>query len=159
VLADAGGPHMIRGFATNVANYGHLSSRDLARLEPSNPCGNELDYVRMMRETLSLYGIKDKNFVVDTSRNGRSNLRGKSGYWCNLRGAGLGERPVANPAPGIDAYFWLKVPGESDGVSDPTQPRYDAYCSSPDSVPNAPQAGQWFESYFIDLVHNAEPPF
>ena len=159
VLSEAGGAHLIRGFATNVSNYGHLTERDLARLEPSNPCGNELDYVRLLRETLSLYGIKDKNFVVDTSRNGRANLRAKSGYWCNLRGAGMGERPVADPAPGIDAYFWIKVPGESDGVSDPSQPRYDVSCSSPDSVPNAPQAGQWFESYFIDLVHNANPPF
>ena len=159
VLSDAGGPHMVRGFATNVSNYGHLTNKDLAKLEPSNPCQNELDYVRLLRETLSMYGIKDKPFIVDTSRNGRGNLRGKSGYWCNLRGAGLGERPVADPLPGIDAYFWLKVPGESDGISDPTQPRYDAFCSSPDSVKNAPQAGQWFESYFIDLVHNAEPPF
>jgi cellulose 1,4-beta-cellobiosidase len=95
--------------------------------------------------------------LVDTARNGRGGIRTKWGNWCNIRGAGLGERPRASPSSGIDAYYWIKPPGESDGISDPTAPRYDVMCSSSDSVAGAPQAGQWFASYFADLVKNANP--
>jgi cellulose 1,4-beta-cellobiosidase len=94
---------------------------------------------------------------VDTSRNGRTS-RTQPGSWCNVRGAGLGERPRAAPAAGIDAYFWVKPPGESDGTSDPAAPRYDPSCSSPDSAPGAPQAGVFFPRYLADLVVNANPP-
>ena len=158
VLNEAGGPQMIRGFATNTSNYTHLSNRDGAVLEPSNPCPNELTYVKMLRKTLEMYGFKDHHFIIDTSRNGKGGIRAKWGSWCNVHGAGLGERPRADPSPGIDAYFWVKPPGESDGVSDAAQPRFDAMCGGPDATKGAPQAGQWFESYFLDLVRNAKPP-
>ena len=75
-----------------------------------------------------------------------------------MHGAGIGERPRANPEPGIDAYFWLKPPGESDGSSDPSQPRFDEMCANSDASKGAPQAGKWFEAYFLDLVRNARPP-
>jgi len=158
VLAEAGGPHMIRGFALNVSNYTHLTNRDGAVLEPTNPCPNELAYANTLRKTLSMYGFKDHGFLIDTSRNGKGGIRKAWGSWCNVRGAGLGERPRANPEPGIDAYFWIKPPGESDGSSDPDGPRFDKMCAGPDAAPGAPQAGQWFESYFLDLVRHANPP-
>ncbi len=158
VLNEAGGPDMIRGFATNTANYTNLSNRDGAVLEPTNPCPNELTYVKVLGKTLEMYGFKHHTFIIDTSRNGKGNIRAKWGSWCNVHGAGIGERPRAEPLPGIDAYFWIKPPGESDGVSDPTQPRYDEMCGGPDAAKGAPQAGQWFESYFLDLVKNAHPP-
>ena len=160
VLKMAGGPHLIRGFATNVSNYTHLYNHDGKILEPTNPCFNELEYAKKLLVTLSMSGIKNKAVIIDTARNGRGNIRKKWGYWCNIRGAGLGERPQAAPRPdiAIDAYFWLKPPGESDGVSDSTQPRFDPECTNPDSVRDAPQAGKWFEKYFLDLVNNAEPP-
>jgi cellulose 1,4-beta-cellobiosidase len=158
VLNDAGGPQMIRGFALNIANYTHLSNRDGAILEPTNPCPNELTYAKTLKRTLELYGFKDHGFMVDTSRNGKGNIRKAWGSWCNVHGAGLGERPRAEPEPGIDAYFWVKPPGESDGVADPKAPRYDEMCGGPDATKGAPQAGQWFESYFVDLVRNATPP-
>jgi cellulose 1,4-beta-cellobiosidase len=158
VLNDAGGPQMIRGFATNSSNYTHLSNRDGAVLEPSNPCPNELTYAKMLRQTLAMYGFRDHGIVIDTSRNGKGNIRSAWGNWCNIKGAGLGERPRADPTPGIDAYFWVKPPGESDGSSDPKGPRYDPMCGNKDAAPNAPQAGEWFDSYFLDLVHNANPP-
>jgi cellulose 1,4-beta-cellobiosidase len=158
VLSDAGGPQMIRGFAINTANYTHLSNRDGAVLEPTNPCPNELTYAKTLRRTLELYGFKDHGFIIDTSRNGKGQIRKAWGSWCNVHGAGLGERPRADPEPGIDAYFWIKPPGESDGVSDPKAPRYDEMCGGPDAAKDAPQAGQWFESYFLDLVRNADPP-
>lgn len=158
VLSEAGGPEMIRGFATNTSNYTSLSNRDGAILEPTNPCPNELTYVKTLGKTLQMYGFKDPHFIIDTSRNGKGQIRKAWGNWCNIRGAGLGERPRADPAPGIDAYFWVKPPGESDGVSDPTAPRYDEMCGGPDAAKDAPQAGQWFESYFMDLFRNAKPP-
>jgi cellulose 1,4-beta-cellobiosidase len=158
VLADAGGNEMIRGFATNTSNYTHLTNKDGAGLEPTNPCPNELTYIKMLSTTLNMNGIKGKHFIVDTARNGRGGIRRKWGNWCNIKGAGLGERPRADPEPNIDAYFWLKPPGESDGSSDPSQPRFDDMCASPDATPNAPQAGEWFDSYFMDLVHYANPP-
>jgi cellulose 1,4-beta-cellobiosidase len=158
VLKKAGGPHMIRGFATNTSNYTHLSNRDGAVLEPTNPCPNELTYVKTLRKTLEMYGFKNHGFIIDTSRNGKGNIRKKWGSWCNVKGAGLGERPRAEPQPDVDAYFWIKPPGESDGVADPSAPRYDEMCGGPDAAKGAPQAGQWFESYFLDLVRNANPP-
>ena len=158
VIGEAGGPQMIRGFAINTANFTHLSNRDGAVLEPSNPCPNELTYAKVLRQTLAMYGFKDHGFIIDTSRNGKGNIRTKWGSWCNVHGAGLGERPRAEPEPGIDAYFWVKPPGDSDGNSDPSQPRFDEMCGGPDAAKGAPQAGEWFDSYFMDLVHNARPP-
>ena len=158
VLNDAGGPDMIRGFALNTANYTNLSNRDGAVLEPTNPCPNELTYAKTLGKTLEMYGFKNHGYIIDTSRNGKGNIRAKWGSWCNVHGAGLGERPRVEPEPGIDAYFWIKPPGESDGVADPKQPRFDPMCGGPDAAKGAPQAGKWFESYFIDLVHNAKPP-
>ncbi len=158
VVEEAGGPNMIRGFATNVSNYTGLDNRDGAVLEPTNPCPNELTYVKLLGETLAMYGFTHHGFLIDTSRNGKGGIRTRWGDWCNVHGAGLGERPRAAPAPGIDAYFWIKPPGESDGSSDPAGPRFDPMCAGPDAAKGAPQAGKWFESYFLDLVHNANPP-
>ena len=161
VLNDAGGPGMIRGFALNTANYTHLSNRDGAVLEPTNPCPNELAYVKTLGKTLEMYGFKNHGYIIDTSRNGKGQIREKWGSWCNVHGAGLGERPRAEPDPDmpyLDAYFWIKPPGESDGVADPSQPRYDPMCGGADAAKGAPQAGEWFESYFLDLVRNARPP-
>jgi cellulose 1,4-beta-cellobiosidase len=158
VLSDAGGPGMIRGFALNTANYTSLSNRDGAILEPTNPCPNELTYAKVLGKTLEMYGFKEPHFIIDTARNGKGQIRKAWGSWCNVHGAGLGERPRVDPEPGIDAYFWVKPPGESDGVSDPSQPRYDEMCGGRDAAKGAPQAGEWFESYFLDLVRNARPP-
>lgn len=157
VLTEAGGADKIRGFATNVSNYNTLSDAEGKRLGPANPCPDERTYVAKLSEELRRVGIANKQFVIDTSRNGRA-VRKSWGSWCNIKGAGLGVRPTAAPAPQIDAYFWMKPPGESDGVSEPNQPRFDASCQSPDSSPNAPQAGEWFEEYFMELLRNAQPP-
>jgi cellulose 1,4-beta-cellobiosidase len=158
VLLMAGGVHKIRDFATNVSNYNTLTGRDGRKLEPSDPCPDEMTYVHRLADTLNRRGIKHKRFIIDTSRNGKGGLQKKWGSWCNVKGAGLGERPGVSQESPVDAYFWVKPPGESDGVSDPKQPRFDANCVSPDSTLSAPQAGEWFDSYFKELVKNAQPP-
>jgi len=65
--------------------------------------------------------------------------------WCNIKGAGLGVRPTSSTSSSglniIDAYYWVKVPGESDGTSDTNSKRYDFHCGSSDSVKPAPEAG------------------
>jgi cellulose 1,4-beta-cellobiosidase len=160
VLADAGGNDRVRGFATNVSNYDALRNGDLPRLEPSDPCPDELTYVEALTASLAEAGITGKGFLVDTSRDGSSGHKTRSGSWCNVAGSGLGERPQAAPVAGVDAYWWIKPPGDSDGGSDPSAPGYDASCGaeSPDSLPGAPRAGQWFAAEFLQLVDHASPP-
>ena len=92
-LADAG-VAATRGFALNVSNF--LST------------GENVAYGTALS---ALTG--GKHFVIDTGRNGA----GGSADWCNPAGQALGERPSS--APGIalvDAFLWVKAPGESDGV-------------------------------------------
>ncbi|HEU5073641.1 MAG TPA: glycoside hydrolase family 6 protein [Polyangiaceae bacterium] len=158
VLEMAGGAERIRGFASNVSNYNALDGDWGWKLESSNPCPSEYCYIEKLNETLAAAGIRDKGFIIDTSRNGVAETRSKWGHWCNVKGAGLGARPAVAPRALVDAYYWVKPPGESDGVSDPKAPRFDAYCMSADSAPDAPQAGEWFSSYFLELVENANPP-
>ncbi len=135
--------------------------------------------------------------LIDTSRNGwggsarptsaststdpitfmnqsRIDRRIHLGNWCNQSGAGLGERPRSAPAAGIDAYVWIKPPGESDGSStaidndegkgfdrmcDPTytgNPRNQNNMSG--ALANAPLSGHWFSAQFQELMRNAYPP-
>jgi cellulose 1,4-beta-cellobiosidase len=157
VLQMAGGPDRIRGFATNVSNYNALDGDWGAELEVSNPCPNEYQYVQKLDETLRTKGITGKGYIIDTGRNGVAQTRSKWGHWCNVRNAGLGERPQVAPRRLVDAFFWVKPPGESDGVSDPSAPRFDESCRSVDSADQAPQAGQWFADYFLSLVDKANP--
>ncbi len=157
VAMKAGGLNKIRGFATNVANYTTLTTMPERFSYDGNPCKDELTYVQQMGNTLKAAGFTDAHFIVDTSRNGKSNIRSKWGNWCNNAGAGLGERPKADPTSGVDAYFWVKPPGESDGTSDRAASRYDSFCGEADAVQPAPEAGTWFHNYFLMVAKNATP--
>jgi cellulose 1,4-beta-cellobiosidase len=113
----------------------------------------------------------DLNTFVDQSRIDR---RIHAGNWCNQSGAGLGERPRANPATGIDAYVWVKPPGESDGSSEAIPNNegkgFDRMCdptytgnerngnSMTGALPGAPISGAWFSAQFRQLMANAYPP-
>jgi cellulose 1,4-beta-cellobiosidase len=106
----------------------------------------------------------------------RIDRRIHAGNWCNQAGAGMGERPRANPGTaGIDAYVWIKPPGESDGASsliDNTEGKgFDPMCdpsqnpnnprngnSEDGALPNAPLSGHWFSAQFQQLMANAFPP-
>ncbi len=115
----------------------------------------------------------DINTYVDQSRVDR---RVHRGAWCNPLGAGIGELPKSSPAgypaSHLDAFVWIKPPGESDGASSDIEndqgKRFDRMCDptfvSPKlkdqltgATPNAPLAGQWFEAQFKTLVTNAYP--
>jgi cellulose 1,4-beta-cellobiosidase len=158
ILTMAGGPDRIRGFATDVSNYNPAKDPTNPKRDPHAAPSDELGYVVDLNKALEAEGITGKGFIIDTSRDGKAYIRSTPGNWCNIKGAGLGERPQAAPAPLVDAYLWVKVPGESDGVADPKAPRFDQNCASEDATPGAPQAGKMFESYLIDLMKNATPP-
>jgi len=166
VLNIAGGVNLIRGFATNTANYQPLGSTS----STADPCNlksqynqaiDESHYIQLMTQSLSSVGISGIGFVTDTSRNGVTNMRKDCSNWCNINGAGMGRRPTTDTAftglSNLDALIWIKTPGEADGTSDSSAPRYDAHCSSPDSFVPAPQAGAWFADYFIMLAKNSVP--
>jgi endoglucanase len=111
------------GFSLNVSNY-RLDAELIA-------------FGQKVKERVG------KNFVIDSSRNGQGPLGDE---WCNPKGRGLGQFPVMNTGvPGLDAYLWIKNPGESDG----------------DCMRSEPKAGDWFDAIASELVRNArnaEPP-
>ncbi|MDV3123954.1 glycoside hydrolase family 6 protein [Mycobacterium sp. 21AC1] len=79
-----------------------------------------------------------KPYVIDTSRNGAGPAEGEM-YWCNPDGRALGAAPTtATASPNVDAYLWVKRPGESDGA-----------CNG------HPQAGRFMNQYAIALAHGA----
>jgi len=166
VLNQAGGSAKIRGFATNVANYQPLgsltSTEDPCNLKSQyNKAINEVVYVQLLAQSLQSAGISGKGFIIDTSRNGVSNMRKDCSNWCNINHSGLGVRPTSETRSVgldyIDAFYWLKTPGESDGTSDTGAPRYDFHCGSSDSFIPSPEAGQWNSEFFTMLVQNANP--
>jgi endoglucanase len=130
-------------------------------------------------------------FVIDTSRNGQGPLTPglyalppysqpdtvidglKSGNWCNPFGAGAGLHPTMKTnVPLLDAYLWVKVPGESDGSCDiaggarawdftvynpwdvavDAQTHFDPLWGMVD-----PQAGAWFPEQALQLAREADP--
>jgi len=166
VLTNAGGSSKIRGFSTNVANYQPLGSMT----STDDPCNlssqynfaiNEVKYVSLLDAALQAAGITGMHYIIDTGRNGVPDSRTDCSNWCNIARAGLGEPPSSNTAASgldiIDAFFWVKPPGESDGSSDSTAPRYDYHCSSVDSMVPAPQAGDWFSAAFVSMATKADP--
>ncbi|MEU0196129.1 glycoside hydrolase family 6 protein [Streptomyces afghaniensis] len=159
---------------------------------------DELSFAQAFRNQLVSVGFNSGiGMLIDTSRNGwggtarpagpgpqtsvdtyvdggRYDRRFNPGNWCNQSGAGLGERPQANPAAGIDAYVWMKPPGESDGASkvipNPDGKGFDRMCdptyegnarnnyNMSGALPDAPLSGDWFSAQFRQLMQNAYPP-
>ncbi|WOX13732.1 glycoside hydrolase family 6 protein [Streptomyces sp. N50] len=159
---------------------------------------DELSYAQAFRSELVSVGFNSGiGMLIDTSRNGwggsarptgpgattsvdtyvdggRYDRRIQVGNWCNQSGAGLGERPQAAPAAGIDAYVWMKPPGESDGsstaIANDEGKGFDRMCDPTytgnarngnnlsGALPNAPLSGHWFSAQFQQLMANAYPP-
>ncbi|HEY6475405.1 MAG TPA: glycoside hydrolase family 6 protein, partial [Polyangia bacterium] len=101
VLTMAGGPERIRGFATDVSNYDPAKDPTAPKRDPAAAPNDEMGYVQDLAKGLPTVGITGKAFVIDTGRNGVPNVRTAPGNWCNIKGAGLGERPQAAPAPNV----------------------------------------------------------
>lgn len=101
-------------------------------------------------------------FVVDTSRNGQGpwtppadHPAGDAQDWCNPPDRGLGLRPTTSTGvPMLDAYLWVKIPGESDGQCTRWDP---AGGIDPVRGYADPAAGSWFPQMALELVHHANP--
>jgi endoglucanase len=137
--------------------------------------------------------VPTTHFVVDTSRNGQGpnnmSTYGNApfnqsaatvsslvnGNWCNNPAAGLGPTPTANTGvPLLDAYLWVKTPGQSDGQCDAaggarawdysiyTRPAWptdtaDQALFDPLWGLNDPAAGAWFPQLTLSLIKKANP--
>lgn len=109
-----------RGFSLNVSGYGWTA--------------DQIAYGRQIAP-----GIGWKRFVVDTSRNGLGPATGISEPWCNAPDRALGTPPTAATGDVIvDAFLWVKRPGESDGT-----------CRG------GPAAGAWWRDYAVGLAQRA----
>ncbi|WP_447726081.1 glycoside hydrolase family 6 protein [Sphingomonas koreensis] len=105
--------------------------------------------------------VTQKHAVIDTSRNGQGSWQppaGKYGdaeVWCNPPRRGVGQRPTLDTGnPYVDAFLWIKVPGESDGQCY----RGTAGPSDPERGMEAPAAGAWFAQQARELIELANPP-
>ncbi|MER5222484.1 glycoside hydrolase family 6 protein [Streptomyces flaveus] len=107
------------GFSVNVSNF--------FTTEDSTKYGKELSAK-----------IGNKPFVIDTSRNGNGPYTegDPAENWCNPPGRALGEEPTTKTGDDlVDAYLWVKRPGESDGT-----------CKG------GPKAGEWWPEYALELA-------
>jgi len=178
---------------------------------------DELHFMEVLNEEFGAKGFPNLGFIIDTARNGwgktdgdaqyrrpaklgtpdataamanRVDKRTHRGRWCNVMDAGVGESPQADPLathPWIDAFYWMKPPGESDGASNPADANtvgksYDPVCGGEGTpktgmVPGrvignaagldtrtdtqdtfyAPTAGLWFDEQYRMLINNAYP--
>jgi len=109
------GTEHLAGFSLNVSNY--------------NSTAAETAYGDQIATQTGLH------FVIDTSRNGN----GGTGEWCNVPGQALGDAPRVVNERNLDAYLWVKRPGESDGT-----------CNG------GPAAGAWWTDNALELARNAE---
>ncbi|MET9528425.1 glycoside hydrolase family 6 protein [Streptomyces coeruleorubidus] len=96
--AGAASPESSDGIFSNVSNF-HTTADEVA-------------YDRRVLDALG--GPAGLGAVIDTSRNG--NGAPPDGEWCDPAGRKLGRAPTLSTGEDrIDAYLWIKLPGESDG--------------------------------------------
>jgi endoglucanase len=89
-----------------------IAGADGFALNTSNYVGTEENIA--YGHTLSA-AVGGKHFIIDTGRNG--NGATKDEQWCNADGRALGNAPTTKTGdPLVDAFFWTKPPGESDGT-------------------------------------------
>ncbi|RFU31858.1 hypothetical protein B7463_g4481, partial [Scytalidium lignicola] len=157
---NANSPAAVRGLATNVANYNAWSIATCPSYTQGDSNCDEQRYVNALAPLLTQQGFP-AHFITDTSRNGvQPTQQNQWGDWCNVKGTGFGLRPSTNTGNALeDAFVWVKPGGECDGTSDQTSPRYDAHCGLSDALQPAPEAGTWFQAYFVQLLTNANPTF
>ncbi len=106
------------GFSLNISNFGFTN--------------DNIQYGSKVSKLVS-----DKHFIIDTSRNG--NGPSPENEWCNPRGRALGQHPTSETKhPLVDAFLWIKPPGESDGQ-----------CNG------GPGEGIFWMDYALELVKNS----
>jgi cellulase/cellobiase CelA1 len=162
---------------------------------------DEADYAQEFYTGLTGAGFPSTiGFLIDTSRNGwggpnrptgpststvlntfvdatKIDQRDDMGQWCNQANQGIGSFPTVTPggATNLQAYVWVKPPGESDGTypgsvyNGVTETGGDPNCNPTNtntlangmvinSIPNSPPAGTFWLTEFLEDVQNAFPP-
>ncbi|MFD0483145.1 glycoside hydrolase family 6 protein [Kineococcus sp. GCM10028916] len=119
VALQASGIDRAAGFSLNVSNFETTAAN-----------------VAYGRRLSKLSG--GAHFVVDTSRNGSGAPdTGDEFAWCNPAGATIGRGPSTSTGERlVDAWLWVKRPGESDGACRPGEP----------------PAGEWWPEYALALA-------
>jgi endoglucanase len=111
-----------RGFALNTSNY-----------------RSDDELIEYGKQLIAALGI-ETHFVIDSSRNGNGPAPPGDEDWCNPEGRALGRPPTTETGdPAVDAFVWIKRPGESDGA-----------CKG------GPPAGQWFQERAVEMARNAK---
>jgi endoglucanase len=125
-LMSAGVKKYARGFSLNVGNF--------------QKTPDERAYGDQIVAELRKQGAGSKHFVIETARNGAA-VPPASGDFCNPVGQRIGssaERPRMVRRGNLDAFVWIKHPGESDGP-----------CNG------GPAAGQWWRQGALQLLGKA----
>lgn len=137
-----------------LSNFGAWS--DTTTVQDLNTSAINLRYANALGAT-----VPTTHFVIDTSRNGvgpwAPPTYPDAQDWCNPPDRGAGIRPTLNTGvPLLDAYLWIKIPGESDGSCarglGPAGSTVDPEWGLID-----PAAGQWFPDMALQLAQNAVP--
>lgn len=135
VYIDAGHPAWVS--ASDMAsrlNSAGISKADGFALNVSNfyPTSDNITYGTELSGKLG-----GKHFVIDTARNGLGGT--PDNQWCNPQGRALGNRSTTSTGNSlVDAFLWLKNPGESDG-----------------NCNGGPSAGTWWPDYALGLAQRA----
>merc|ERR1719330_87650 len=166
---DPGQPYR-NGYCLNGKHKDSRCCADPCKLlSQYDPADNELNFAQELHHAAKGELGMDAHIIIDTGRNGVPGPRNSCQHWCNIRGAGAGYASTADvPASSImDAFFYLKTPGESDGCTrilpgEEACPRFDTGWGSSDSLgnrpdePRAPEAGAWFDYQVQQLAENAD---
>lgn len=118
-LEKAGVAHA-DGFALNVSNFQTTRASEAYGARLSKDLGG-------------------KHFVIDTSRNGEGPEYGADHVtvWCNPENVALGHAPTTDTGDRlVDAFLWVKQPGQSDGA-----------CKA-----GEPAAGKWWLKYALRIA-------
>jgi endoglucanase len=188
-------------FATNASDggwrlghYGYCASQyysPLGKVDPSN-IATWIYSDQWYQQNLGS-AAPTTHFIVDTSRNGQGPLNTSvyasapfnqpaavvqtlnAGSWCNPPARGLGAHPSANTGVSLlDAYLWVKTPGQSDGSCDAqggarawdytvyTHPGWPTDAAGQATFDplwglSDPAAGAWFPQQALDLAQRANP--
>ena len=190
----------------SLTTWDSYTAQQQAAALPTDAGGLNSNYANLLNGAAPI-----THYVIDTSRNGQgpndmatyagapydqtsniiSNLQ--SGNWCNPPDSGLGLPPTADPAADtsivedslLDAFLWVKTPGQSDGQCDLAGAvrNWDDSAYTPPNIPNWPQptsptfntfdplwsldtgtvftdpaAGAWFPQQALQLAQRANPP-
>ena len=178
-----------------LGNYSYCASQYFSPLGPVNP--NDIAtwvYTDEWYQQNMGTAVPTTHFVIDTSRNGQGPFNAaayanppynqpaavitalNNGSWCNPPARGLGTRPtVTTNLALLDAYLWVKTPGQSDGNCDSAGGvrAWDYTAYDPTGWPTTaaqqatfdplwglfdPTAGAWFPQQALDLAQRANPP-